>query len=178
MSMDNKSVAATSDNTSVIEVIDGFLKKVIQGFAWFSYAGMAAIVMLLLADVFGRFFLHVTVPGSVEIVSLLLVIVVFFAIPYTDTQEGGHLVVDMVINVLPQKVKTILYRFVTLLSSIFFGLVAWQAGLNGWEDFGSPTAECTAMLNVSLVPFYFLVAFGCSLFCLHMLVSIFRQPPK
>jgi TRAP-type C4-dicarboxylate transport system permease small subunit len=178
MSMDNKSVAATSDRTSVIDAIDGFLKKVIRFFAWFSYAGMAAIVMLLLADVFGRLFLHTTVSGSVEIVALLLVIVVFFAIPYTDTQEGGHLVVDMLITVLPQKVKTILYVFVTLLSSLFFALVAWQVGLNGWADLGSPTAECTAMLNVPLVPFFFLVAFGCSLFCLHMLISIFRQPPK
>jgi TRAP-type C4-dicarboxylate transport system permease small subunit len=92
-------------------------------------AGIALLSMVFLtcADVVGGLFDH-PILGSEEIVGLLGTLLLAFALPITH-REKGHIGVDLVYRLMPDKVKWGLDVGIALVCTIFFGLAAWQSYL-------------------------------------------------
>lgn len=87
---------------------------------------VAASVLFLLmlttcVDVAGRYLFNSPVPGTTELTRLGLALMVFAAMPVI-TYRGGHIVVDLMDNVLGQKVMKVLGLLSALIisSSMYF----------------------------------------------------------
>lgn len=93
-----------------LNIADRLSKIVTPPARWSSIAGVVAmsIIMLVVAiDVFMRFALSQTLPGTIYIIGLMLIIV-FFA-PNADCElRGEHIQVDVLVKQLPPKVAKLI----------------------------------------------------------------------
>lgn len=123
-------------------------------------AGLAlfAIMVLTFLDVSGRKLLDHSIPGSLELTELLMVVVIFGALPLVS-ERGEHVVFDSLDAILPDALKKIQRALVHLLcASALLGLawLMWQTG----ADFVA-SGETTAQLKILKAPFIY----GMGLLC-------------
>ena len=107
---------------------------------------------VLLRVVFGKGIL-----GAEELVSLMQVIIVFFALAYTAAQKG-HIGVDLVYDRLPERVQPIMNSTISFICTVLCLLTAWQTFKHAKETWGSSLT--TVVLKIPVFPFEFLTAFG------------------
>ena len=115
-------------------------------------AGLAlmAIMVLTFLDVSGRKILSHSITGSLELTELLMVVVIFGALPLVSL-KGEHVVFDSLDAVLPPFVQRIQRTLVNLIcAGLLFGLayLMWKTG----GDFAA-TGETTAQLKITKAPF-------------------------
>jgi TRAP-type C4-dicarboxylate transport system permease small subunit len=115
------------------------------------------LVGLTFADVILRYIFSKPLLGAKDILQMGMVVVVFWAAPYT-WRIGGHIVVDL----LPDYKSDFLTRLRDIIVRIFalmvFGLLAWQA----WQR-AEETAffnEATNMIEIPFRPFFFALMLG------------------
>ena len=123
-------------------------------------AGLAlfAIMVLTFLDVSGRKMLDHSIPGSLELTELLMVVVIFGALQLVS-ERGEHVVFDSIDAILPDALKKIQRALVHLLcASALLGLawLMWQTG----GDFVA-SGETTAQLKILKAPFIY----GMGLLC-------------
>ena len=86
---------------------------------YLTYASAAIIIGVMCfvgAEVFMRYVLNSPIPGHLEGSELLVCIIVFFAVAYTQSLKG-HVGMTLIIESLPEKTKKIL-EIITLLLSV------------------------------------------------------------
>lgn len=90
-------------------------------------ASVAALVMMALGagDALATFFSR-PVPGALEFAELLMVLVVFLALPDAEANRK-HIAIDIVSRRLPQLLSRPVAVFSGLLTLGFYGAMAWQA---------------------------------------------------
>lgn len=123
-------------------------------------AGLAlfAIMVLTFLDVGGRKLLDHSIPGSLEMTELLMVVVIFGALPLVS-ERGEHVVFDSLDGFLPDAIKKIQRGLVHLLCGaalIGLGWLMWKTG----DDFLA-SGETTAQLKILKGPFIY----GMGLLC-------------
>ena len=79
---------------------------------------------LVVADVIGRVVFNHPVKGTPELVSISIVIVCFLQAGYA-IRSGGMLHVEVVLGVLPRRMRSLMGAFGAVLGALFFALVAW-----------------------------------------------------
>lgn len=143
-------------------------------FNWVAAGGVVAMMLLTTADVIGRSFRR-PIPGTFEIIGFLCVVVVAFAIAYTQILRG-HISVEIVVSRLPQRAQGIIGSIMCLLGLGLFILLAWQSiGLardvwvSGWV---SPTEK------IPFFPFIYGIALACVPICLVLLVEFLKSLAK
>jgi TRAP-type C4-dicarboxylate transport system permease small subunit len=90
-------------------------------------ASLAVFVMMVVGagDAFATFFGH-PIPGALELAELLMVLVVFLALPDAEARRA-HITIDLVLTRLPGSFSRPLTLFSAVLSLGFYGAMAWQA---------------------------------------------------
>lgn len=120
-------------------------------------AGLSLLAMMLLTvvDVFGRDALAAPVPGAFELTELLMVGVIFSALPLV-TAVDGHVTIDMIDVVMPARVRPWHRMCVDGFSAIVVAIIAWQL----WIKAGVLTAygEITLILEIPMGPFTYAMA--------------------
>jgi len=118
-------------------------------------ASLFAMMLLTFADVIGRKFVDYSLPGSLELTELLMLVVIFVALPLT-TLHGEHVVFDLLDRALGSRAKSLQHRLSNALcGSLLVGaavLVAERAARA--SEFGDTTAQ----LHIDMAPFYYMVA--------------------
>ena len=71
-----------------------------------SAVALFAIMALTFFDVGGRKLLGNSIPGSLELTELLMVVVIFGALPLVS-QRGEHVTFDSLDSTLPQSVRVV-----------------------------------------------------------------------
>lgn len=127
------------------------LKKTLE-LACGGLSGLAlfAIMVLTFFDVSGRKMLSQSIPGSLELTELLMVIVIFGALPLVSL-KSEHVVFDSLDVVLPRMVQKIQQALIHLIcAGLLFGLATlmWKMGV----EFAS-AGETTAQLKIGKAPF-------------------------
>ena len=115
-------------------------------------AGLAlmAIMVLTFLDVTGRKLLSHSITGSLELTELLMVVVIFGALPLVSL-KGEHVVFDSLDAVLPrfvQRVQRTLVHLICAALLLGLGYLMWNTG----SEFGI-TGETTAQLKIAKAPF-------------------------
>ena len=107
---------------------------------------------VLLRVVFGKGIL-----GAEELVSLIQVIIVFFALAYTASQKG-HIGVDLIYDRLPKRVQPFINSTISFICMVLCLLTGWQTLKHAMETWGSSLT--TVVLKIPIFPFELLTAFG------------------
>ncbi len=131
------------------------------------------IMGLTFFDVGGRKLLSTSIPGSLELTELLMVVVIFAALPLVS-MRGEHVVFDSLDQFLPAAVRKLQLAAVHLLcAGLLLGLawLMWQTG----ADFAQ-SGETTAQLKVAKAPFIYGMAVLCALTGLVHLAHLFSPP--
>ncbi len=137
-------------------------------------AGIAlfAIMALTFLDVGGRKLLNNSIPGSLEMTELLMVTVIFGALPLVS-ERGEHVVFDSLDPYLPNVIKKIQRVLVHLLCGVALlalGWLMWQTG----NDF-LQSGETTAQLKILKAPFIYGMGLLCGFTGLIHLTLAFRE---
>lgn len=127
------------------------LKKILEILCG-TLAGLAlfAIMVLTFLDVSGRKMLSHSITGSLELTELLMVVVIFGALPLVSL-KSEHVVFDSLDVVLPPLFRKIQQGLIHLAcAAMLFALayLMWQTG----GEF-AVTGETTAQLKIAKAPF-------------------------
>lgn len=114
-----------------------------------------SIMWLTLFDVTGRKFLNHSVPGGLELTEILMVIVIFGALPLVSWR-GEHVVFDSLDHLIPPWIKDIQNRLIELISAATFAGLAWlmMQRAQRFAEYG----DTTVYLQFSISPVAWLMA--------------------
>ncbi len=114
-----------------------------------------AIMWLTVVDVTGRKFFSHSVPGGLEITEILMVIVIFGALPLVSWRHE-HVVFDSLDGALPAAVRRLQARLVHLISAATFGLLGWLLTMRAERlaEYG----DMTVALALPIAPVAWLMA--------------------
>ncbi|HSV45878.1 MAG TPA: TRAP transporter small permease [Ramlibacter sp.] len=138
-----------------------------------SGAALFAIMALTFFDVLGRKFLENSIPGSLELTELLMVVVIFGALPLVS-ERGEHVEFDSLDPYLPAWLRRAQAVLVHLLCAVVLMGLGWLM----WGTAGqfAESGETTAQLKILKAPFIY----GMGLLCvatgvIHLILT--GQPP-
>jgi TRAP-type C4-dicarboxylate transport system permease small subunit len=138
-----------------------------------SGAALFAIMVLTFFDVGGRKFLDRSIPGSLELTELLMVVVIFAALPLVSLR-GEHVVFDSLDASLPPRVVRVQKAAIDLLVAVALlalAVLMWKTG----GEFAA-TGETTAQLKFAKAPFIYGMAVMCGLAGLVHVGLVLRPP--
>lgn len=129
-----------------------------------------AIMILTLTDVTGRKLLSESVPGSLELTELLMVVVIFAGLPLVSL-AGEHVVFDSFDPWLPRAARRVQGLLVDAACAAALGGVAWLMWIKGGQmlEYG----ETTAQLRLLKAPFIYGMSVLCGVTALvHLLLLV------
>jgi TRAP-type transport system small permease protein len=134
-------------------------------------AGVAllAIFLLTVADITGRSAFNSPVRGTIEVTSLILVVLVFLGLAHSE-DLGDHVTVDLIYVRLGERTKKVVDVFVDLLSIVVLGLLAYRLYQFGFRQIAS--GAHTPVLRWPVWPFVFVASFGTLLYTASTLMKL------
>ena len=138
-----------------------------------SGVALFAIMALTFFDVIGRKALSNSIPGSLELTELLMVVVIFGALPLVS-RRGEHVEFDSLDPYLPAWLRQLQAVVVHLLcAAVLLGLawLMWQTGSQFAE-----TGETTAQLKIPKYPFIYGMGLLCAVTGIVHLALAFQKP--
>lgn len=152
------------------------LKDIIEKISRFSkflsyVAGMVLIAMMLLttADVAGRYLFNMPILGVFELTEYMMVCLVFCSLAYTQSKKA-HVAVDILATLIPPQGRRAVDIINYLLSFFVLALITWKSIERGFEVMA--TKEFSAILQIPVYPFMFLVALGSAALCIEYLKDL------
>jgi TRAP-type C4-dicarboxylate transport system permease small subunit len=138
-----------------------------------SGGALFAIMALTFADVSARKLLENSIPGSLEMTELLMVVVIFAALPLVSLR-GEHVVFDSMDSYLPPAVLKVQKAAIHLFSAIALLALGWLMWKTGAQF--AQNGETTAQLKLAKAPFIYGMGVLCAIAGLVHLYLI-AQPP-
>ena len=122
-------------------------------------AGFVLFAMMLLttADVAGRYLFNSPIMGVFEVTEFTMVCLVFCSLAYTQSKKA-HVAVDILANLMPPKGQRLIDIINYLISFFILVLITWKSIERGFEVMANK--ESSAILQIPVYPFMFLVALG------------------
>ena len=117
---------------------------------WVACASLMAMVALVLIDICGNKFFKLPLTGGIELVSLLSVVAISFAIAQTQIAHG-HIEVEMLVRKLPRMPQKVIATVVHCFSILLFIILAWQSYTYGLALQSS--GEVAMTLRIPYYPF-------------------------
>ena len=121
-------------------------------------SALFAIMVLTFFDVGGRKFFSNSIPGSLEMTELLMVIVIFAGLPLVS-ERGEHVIFDSLDHFWPAafvKLQKALVHLLCATMMLALAYLMWQTGTQ-FAGYG----ETTAQLKIPKAPFIW----GMAIFC-------------
>ncbi|MBI3369496.1 MAG: TRAP transporter small permease [Burkholderiales bacterium] len=147
-----------------------------RSFEWLCGAlaalALFAIAALTLLDVLGRKLASQSIPGSLELTEMLMVVVIFAALPLVSW-TGEHVVFDSLDTRLPPAVRRWQERIIQALCTLMLGGIAWLM----WGKAGDMAqyGDVTAQLKVPQGPFVYAMSVLCGITAAVHAVLMFRR---
>lgn len=155
-----------------------FLIKIRNALNWVMVVlgGMSVLMLMILAtgNVCMRIF-QVPFRGAYELVSFLGAVTIAFALGYTQMRKS-HIVVDILSETFPDRVKRLLDAVGYFITMIFFALIAWV--IFRWGIRIAQSGELSETLKVIYYPFIFSVALGFAFLSLTLIIDFLNAMRK
>lgn len=136
--------------------------------------GLFAIMALTFFDVLGRKFADHSIPGSLEMTELLMVVVIFAALPLVS-ERGEHVAFDSLDHYLPAWALRAQSGIVNVLCALVLLALGWLMWRTGGQFLES--GETTAQLKLLKAPFIYGMGVLCALTGLVHLFQVAAPPP-
>ena len=146
------------------ERVEGFEKRIEPAVRYLNAGGACTsllMVVLVTAHVLSRALFNKPLVGTVELEELMIVILVFCGIAYTQITRN-HISVDFVTARLSKGMQNIIATATSLVNTLFFMALTWQSLVLSKEQMSDGTA--TFDLQIPLFWVMWIVALGFFLF--------------
>lgn len=158
-----------------INTLDKIASALSHWLNWVAGAGLLAMLGLFVADIIGiKFFKH-PVPGAIEFIGFLGVVVIAFALANTEVRHG-NIQVDFFVEHMPLRLRTCAAALASFLGVVLFALLAWQSFVFG--RILQTTNEVSMTQNIPFYPFVYAIAFCSVPLCLVLLVKCLKAIGK
>jgi TRAP-type mannitol/chloroaromatic compound transport system permease small subunit len=136
-------------------------------------ASVILVLMMLLTvtDVFLRKVFSRSILGTVEVSEFLLLIVVFFTLADTEVLNG-HVKVDLVMSRFGGRVQAMVDMVTQLACFLLCGLIAWSTLV--YSEQMRASGEVSQDLWLPIYPFVYIVALGCAILALTVLINFLK----
>ncbi len=114
-----------------------------------------AMMALTFADVIGRKLLDHSIVGSLEMTELLMLAVIFGAMPLTSL-HGEHIIFDLLDPLLPARLRAWQHRIANLVCVGLLLGAAWLVFARAGRTLAG--GDMTAQLGLAVAPFHYAVA--------------------
>ncbi|ARJ37920.1 TRAP transporter small permease [Sporosarcina sp. P21c] len=153
----------------IVEKWIGFLTIIGK---WIAILTMTSMMIFTTYAVISRK-LGAPVVGDVEFMQLGMVVLIMFALAYTQKRDA-HISIGLLVDRLPQKIQeftdVISYLF-TFIICLLIGWVSLNIGLNSMTG----NIKTTDLLGVPHFPFRFIIALGFTMWGLEVLLKFIRS---
>lgn len=146
-----------------------FLCGLLAGTALFS------IMVLTFFDVLGRKFADNSIPGSLELTELMMVVAIFAALPLVS-ERGEHVAFDSLDQYLPPRTQLAQRAIVNVICGVVLLALGWLMWRTGGQFL--ETGETTAQLKILKAPFIYGMGFFCAVTGVVHLLQVGRRPPE
>jgi TRAP-type C4-dicarboxylate transport system permease small subunit len=133
---------------------------------WMHYVagvGLTAMLAVQVANIIGRKGFQFPILGTVEMTRMLLAVVVFLGLAYSE-DLGDHITIDLIYVRVGPRARVALDLFSNVFSIAIVGLVSWQ--LFRYVLFTRRSGEDTGTLDWPIWPFVLVAAIGSALYAL------------
>jgi TRAP-type transport system small permease protein len=134
-----------------------------------SAAVLVGMMLLVAANVFGRYLFNYPILGTLELTEFSMVASVYLALSFTQL-EKAHINIDLMTMLLSSR-KALACNLVTyLMGFIFFALIVWQGARMTLESY--VMREVTfGTIEMLEWPFKFFVPFGSLVICIRFVLD-------
>lgn len=140
--------------------------------------GAVAIFLMMThitLDVAARFFLLKPLPGTLVFVSrYYMVIVAFLSLAVTE-RRAQHISVEVVSELMPERVQGGFNLMGAVLSAGIFGMLAWRGMGEAGKKYDIGAFVLEHDIAILVWPTYYLLTFGAGLMCLTLIFKIVRH---
>jgi len=154
---------------SVITRLVSVLRAIFSGCAEISSLLIFLLVILISADVFGRYALDSPIPGTFEVTEALMVFIVFFAYAHTEA-TGQNIRIQLIEKRITERQKIFLDLPAYLLGMFIFGLICWQSWEQAWQSY-EINQRMSGLLRLPLWPAKSAVVLGSFLLVLQFMIG-------
>jgi len=137
--------------------------------------GMVVMLALIVADIIAAKAFKWPIPGGIEMVGFLGVIVIAFSIAQTQVLRG-HIEVELLVTRLPKTAQKVIASIIYPFGMALFAVLAWKS-----YDFGhilQVSGEVSMTQGIPFYPFVYGITFCSISVFLVLLVQLFRAVIK
>ena len=150
----------------VIRAIQYFSRLI----CWISGCALVGMMLLTSGDVVGRY-IGYPIKGTYDVAGLLGALVVALPLGYTQILKR-HVAMEFMETHGSRLIRTATSVIVSLLGIGVYGLIAWRCFLLGSKFLAVGRVSDT--IEIPIYPFVYVVAFGCALNCLVLLIDLYK----
>ncbi len=148
-----------------------------QLICWVSGFALVGMMALTSADVIGRY-IGYPIKGTYDVAGLLGAFVVALPLAYTQMLRR-HVAMEFMETHGSRLIRMTVSVVVSLLGIGVYALIAWRTFLLGSKFW--TVGRVSDTIEIPMYPFVYVVAFGCALNCLVLIVDLyqtFAEPKK
>lgn len=138
---------------------------------WIACGAVLAMTALICSDVTLRYFLR-PIKGSNDIVQILSVVLVAFAMGYTLVLKR-HASITLFLSHLSSRARGIVCSITNILSIGLFVVLAWRSCVLARRMWIS--GEVSMTIGIPIYPLIYCVALGALLLCLVLVADLFKS---
>jgi len=155
-----------------MKILNCAIVALLKAIAVISLCGMS---LLTVVDATGRYLLNRPIIGSVELIELMMIAVIFSSIPLM-TRSRGHITMDGFSHLFTARAVRLQDRFGALIAMIVSGFLAWIT----WGKAASTAdyGDMTAMLGIPLAPFVYFMTVLLALDAIYQAANLCRSSPE
>ncbi len=109
-----------------IQIMEKYVNKLSLWLNWIAGGGLIVMLLLVVGDIIGIKIFSAPIPGAIEMVAFMGVVVIGFAIAYTQTLHG-HIRVDFIVLKFPPRLAAVMDVLMLILGMALFILLAWRS---------------------------------------------------
>lgn len=140
----------------------------LHGFGVVSEVATFAMMVMVIANIAGRYLFNHPVTGTLEITESLLVVIIFLSVAMTQ-YDGGHIRVTILTRRMPRKWAKAATVFAMVLGAAFFAwcaYAAWRFAMQSWSfnehergtiDFPLYPMKFVVFAGIAMLAFQFLL---------------------
>ncbi len=128
------------------------------------------MMLLVTADVTGRYAANHPLPGTFEIVSVLVPAIVFLGLAYAEYHKH-HIRVEIFTEHLSPKARDAMNLFAWLLCAVLFGALTWYMSLEA-VDALEVREETAGLITIPVYPVKWLMAIGTAFLTIEFIINI------
>jgi TRAP-type C4-dicarboxylate transport system permease small subunit len=162
-------------NAKLFQTIANGVHALVKVLTWIASGALGILILFVVANVLSRFLFKKPLPGTIEVIELVAVVIVFFSVAYTESKRA-HIYVELVVSRLRRRTQAVLASMMYFLAAIFFAIMAWRSSVLAWS-YLFPTARETYVLSIPIAPFLFVIALGSFVLALETLIHVFQPLP-